>query len=188
MTQSLNQSNISKELPTKILLDKWADIGFNWSGEVAVESFDRLSSSLNLEEQNQQAKNLKLIINLKKSNSILWLNYEVVGLLITSCQRCLESMTINITGNYCLAVLFDESQIDQVQDVEYVLLDELSSSSNRRMLPIKDLLEDELLLILPLSPRHNDCATPIEMLEDDEGEGVTDNPFAALADLKGQLN
>lgn len=67
MTQSINQSNPSKELPVNILLEKWADIGFSWSGEVAVESFERLSKNLILQEQNQQAKNLNLKVNLQKN-------------------------------------------------------------------------------------------------------------------------
>lgn len=186
MTQSINQSNPSQELPANILLEKWADIGFSWSGEVAVESFERLSKNLILQEQNQQVKNLNLKVNLQKIDGTLWLNYEVVGKLITPCQRCLEPTTVDVTGDYRLAILFNESQADQVQDAEYVLVDELNPSDSRKMLPIKDLLEDELLLVLPLSPRHDDCEMPIEMVEDEEE--AADNPFAALAALKGQLN
>ena len=83
--------------------------------------------------------------------------------------------------------MFDETQIEQIEDAEYVLVQELGLSGGRKMLPIKELLEDELLLALPLSPRHEDCHMPIEMMDETESE-VEDNPFAALAALKGKLN
>jgi uncharacterized metal-binding protein YceD (DUF177 family) len=49
-----------------------------------------------------------------------------------------------------------------------------------------DLVEDELLLLLPQIPLHEsgDCAPPIEVQADDRGE-VLGHPFAALTGLRG---
>lgn len=186
MNKIPNQSEMVKELPAGILLEKWADVGFFWSGHVPVISFERLAGHLAFNEQIQQAKNLDLKVTLQKKDDILWLSYEVVGGLIVSCQRCLEPTTIDVTGDYHLAILFNESQINQVQDADYLLVDELNPLEVRKTLPIKDLLEDELLLILPLSARHESCGMPIEMVADKDE--VADNPFLVLATLKGQLN
>ncbi|WII95583.1 YceD family protein [Moraxella haemolytica] len=183
---SLDLAN--KEFPANIVLEKWADIGFVWSGEVAVASFERLSTHVNLTNQTRQHKNLTVQVNLQKTLGILWLTFDVVGELIVSCQRCLEDMNIDIINQYRLAILSHESQIEQVKDAEYVLVDEINGEGVRKMLPIQDLLEDELLLVLPLSPRHSECEMPIEMVDANDDDEMADNPFAALAALKGKLN
>lgn len=177
----MNMTSAAKEMPANIMLDKWADIGFTWSGSVPVSIFHRLSEQVSVDAV-QEA--LQVQTTLQKSEGILWLAFEVMGQLVVPCQRCLDPMMVNVSGDYCLAILADETQIDAIQGAEYVLMDELDSG---RMLPIKDLLEDELLLALPLSPRHDECDMPIDMVDDEEEE-VQENPFAALAALKGKLN
>lgn len=89
-----------------------------------------------------------------------------------------------------MAILENEGQIGYLmaldETADYVLLDEVCPSGERRMLPVTDLLEDELLLAIPLSPRHEDC----EMLRDNPVEvsdEPTHNPFAVLGQLKGKL-
>ena len=48
------------------------------------------------------------------------------------------------------------------------------------------LVEDELLLALPLVPRHEVCLQPLPraLVDDDPAVASADNPFAALAALK----
>jgi uncharacterized protein len=47
-------------------------------------------------------------------------------------------------------------------------------------LTVQSLLEDELLLAMPLVPRHDRCDSPIELAADPD----LPHPFAALAGLK----
>lgn len=169
-------------MPKNIMLDKWADIGFAWSGEVPVSSFERLSEQVEIESGDQI---IKVQVALKKTNGILWLGFDVMGQLMVSCQRCLEPMAVDVTGEYRLAVLFDETLIEQLQDAEYILVSELNAG---KMSPIKDLLEDELLLILPLSLHHDDCDMPIEMTKNGNDDEGRENPFLVLASLKSDLN
>lgn len=193
MTQSIQTAtqdgDSTKSFPANILLEKWADVGFFWEGEMAVAHFERLSAQIGLDEQVLQDVLLAVSVKLQKQSGVLWLNFTVQGSLPTPCQRCLEPIDIEVTGDYRLAILFDETQIEQIEDAEYVLVWELGLSGGRKLLPIKELLEDELLLALPLSPRHEDCQMPVEMEAEDEIEDeAKDNPFAALAALKGKLN
>ena len=44
----------------------------------------------------------------------------------------------------------------------------MSLQQKTAKLPIKDLLEDELLLTLPLSPKHQDCDMPVQMLNEEK--------------------
>ena len=56
----------------------------------------------------------------------------------------------------------------------------LSTLSPSPDLTLKTLLEDELLLAMPLIPRHVRCESPIERVADQD----LPHPFAALAGLK----
>ncbi|MCL1624056.1 YceD family protein [Moraxella sp. Tifton1] len=178
----MNMYGQNKDLPENIMLDKWADIGFAWSGTVPVSIFERLSSQKMSQEIGSQS--LQVQVLLKKEQGILWLHFSITGGLAVTCQRCLDSMVIDVTDEYRLAILSDEQQIEQIQDAEYVLIEELGLG---RVLPIKNMLEDELLLMLPLSPRHEACDLPIEMTQED-GNDLEGHPFAALQALKGRLN
>ena len=56
-------------------------------------------------------------------------------------------------------------------------------------LDLIELLEDELLLALPLVPRHEACPEPLPMSAGEVSEGEADDephPFAALAALRGR--
>ena len=60
----------------------------------------------------------------------------------------------------------------------------------QRHTDLSELVEDELLLALPLVPRHEDCPEPLPMGELGDPEPAADapperpHPFAALAQLK----
>ena len=106
-----------------------------------------------------------------------------------TCQRCLQPVATSLTDDYDIALLEDESQaslVDEEQD--YLLLEEIvDNQTPERLLPLKKLIEDELLLKMPLAPKHDDCEMSVEQFgeipEEEEGE----NPFAALSALKGKL-
>ena len=75
--------------------------------------------------------------------------------------------------------------VNEAQD--YLILDEIiTEPAPESLLPVKKLVEDEILLKTPLAPKHEDC----EMVTDQVGdipEEEVENPFAALASLKGKL-
>ena len=50
------------------------------------------------------------------------------------------------------------------------------------------LIEDELLLLMPLSPKHESCEHKHQPAVEDVVEEKRDNPFDVLASLKGKLN
>lgn len=176
----MTTTNATGAMPANILLDKWADIGFAWQGVVHSSELARLSESLSADSA------LEVSCRLEKVDGILWLSFEVAGALMLPCQRCLEALSIDVSGEYRTAILYRSADVSRIDDAEYLLVDELGEDT--RKLPIRELLEDELMLALPLSPRHDDC----QMLADSVGElaeedEVQDNPFAALAALKGNL-
>lgn len=178
-----------KQMPANIVLEKWADIGFTWQGMVDVGEFERLAQQLDATKQGTD-ECFDVAITLKKEQGVLWLSYQVKAVLWLVCQRCLSPLAVDVSGDYRLAILKDESQITQIDDAEFVLTDELYIGDGRQMLPLKTLLEDELLLALPLAPRHDDCQMLLDSVggdaQDETDDGV-DNPFAVLAQLKADL-
>jgi uncharacterized protein len=107
------------------------------------------------------------------------LRVEVEGLLPLACQRCLEAIHFGLEVDSLLQLVPENAELSQ---------DELEDDT-RDFLPlagelkVADLLEDEILLALPVAPRHEKCGLPGAA---NAGEQV--NPFAALAGLKGKAN
>ncbi len=94
------------------------------------------------------------------------------------CQRCLQRMVVPlhidrrlffVAGEEAAASLDAESE-DDVLALEPVL-------------DLRNLVEDELLLALPLVPRHEVCPQPLPFREEAEPPPA-EHPFAALAALK----
>ncbi len=98
--------------------------------------------------------------------------------LILECQRCLKPVAIEIHKVSLLGVIKDKDEIDALaKEYEPLQLDEETIS-------VEELLEDELLLSIPLSPLHaeNECSGK-EIL-DQVNADAKPQPFAVLASLK----
>jgi len=104
------------------------------------------------------------------------------------CQRCMQTMDWPIDTSFTLAFIESESEIELLGEAYEPLILEDS------MLSLVEMLEDELLLVLPIVPSHelDECeATEIlaENTEDlaeaeEEVPSEKENPFAVLAGLK----
>ena len=180
------QTPISTSMPEHISLNKWEDTGFEWEGEIAPATFERLSAILTTEHE--QA-NIQLSINLYRRSNVLHLAFQLASDVWLTCQRCLQPVDINLTDDYDIALLDDESQVRLInEEQDYLLLDEVvTEQSPERLLPLKKLIEDEILLKTPMAPKHDDCEMTVEQFGEIPEEEENENPFAALASLKGKL-
>lgn len=169
--------------PKNILFEKWADIGFSWEGDVPVREFARLADCLNLVAQDTHP-NLAIKAVLSKKDGTVWLDFAIKGVLCFDCHRCLDVMTTSIDDKHQMAIVCRDDEIASLeqQEADYVLWSEVSLDG--RMLPLFDVIEDELLLSLPLSSTHADCQMSIDMTDDLPVSEVKENPFAILASLK----
>ena len=177
----------SPSLPESIVLDKWEDAGFSWEGEVTPTQFSRL---LELVDEAHRETAINLSCKLVKQDNINWLFMSFSGALWVACQRCLQPLDIALDYQTKLALLYDETQSSLIDDeVDYILLDEvLHTQQQQRLLPLAELIEDELLLNVPLSAKHEDGEMVVEQVGDIPEDEESDNPFAVLADLKEQLS
>jgi uncharacterized protein len=99
-----------------------------------------------------------------------------------TCQRCLQPVVLQLQVERDFLFVADEAQaaaLDADNEQEDVL--ELE-----RQLDLHALIEDELLLALPLVPRHDACPHPLPVRSQDAPEQAAEaaHPFAALASLR----
>lgn len=97
--------------------------------------------------------------------------------LILQCQRCFEPVEVEIQKSSLLGVVNDEDEFDSLaREYEPLQLDD-------DVITVEELVEDELLLSIPLSALHPvDKCTGIEDLERINAEAKL-NPFSGLAAL-----
>ncbi|WP_367110842.1 DUF177 domain-containing protein [uncultured Psychrobacter sp.] len=173
-------------MPENIVLDKWSESGFEWSGVVAPTSFERLSALLT---DDHEQSNLQLSTRLYRQSNVIHLATHLKGEVWLTCQRCLQPVAVDLTDDYDIALLEDDSQVGLIDEEtqDYLLLDEvISEQTPERLLPIKKMIEDEIILKTPMAPKHDDCEMAASQVGDIPEE-ETENPFAALAALKGKL-
>lgn len=113
----------------------------------------------------------------------LWLALQVQAPVWLTCQRCLQPYEVPLALERRLRFVRGEAQAEAL-DAESE--DDVLALS--RSLDLRELVEDELLLALPIVPRHETCPQPLPMaVEADplpEGEAERPNPFAVLQGLK----
>jgi len=110
----------------------------------------------------------------------VWLHIVAATDLPLECQRCLKPVDVALAIERSFLFVHGEDAAAQLDtDSEDDVL------SLTRALDLRELLEDELLLALPIVPRHAVCPVPL-VAPAGEADVVDDkpNPFAALAALK----
>lgn len=111
----------------------------------------------------------------------LWLQLRAEATVSLPCQRCLAPVQLPLAIDRRFRFVRDEAAAEAL-DAE--LDDDVLALS--RALDLRTLVEDELLLALPLVPRHERCPDGALAWAPDEAPAVAaaDSPFAALAALK----
>jgi len=106
------------------------------------------------------------------------LRLRVTGSLVMKCQRCLEDVLVTCAVDARLLLVPAEESWpdDELESADY---DAIPASKE---MVVRDLVEEEVLLALPLAPRHDGCTLPDR--SGGEVEGQDQSPFAALANLK----
>ncbi len=115
-----------------------------------------------------------------------WLHVSAQTQAALSCQRCLTAVNLDLSVQRSFMFVQGEAQaaeLDAQMDDDVLVL--------TKSLNIQTLIEDELLLALPVVPRHEVCPEHVNLSFQDELEAQeVPHPFAGLAALKrgGLLN
>ena len=112
--------------------------------------------------------------------SEVWLELQGEADVPLECQRCLQPMLerLHVQRRFRFVRSEDEAaRLDEESEDDVLVLP--------ARLDLQALLEDELILALPIVPRHDVCPEPLPLPTDGplEGEAPAPNPFAALAAL-----
>jgi uncharacterized protein len=113
----------------------------------------------------------------------IWLALQAQADVVLQCQRCLLPIDVNVQVDRAFRFVEDEATAaaidDEVEEDVLVLT---------RTLDLRELVEDEMLLALPLVPRHEVCPEPLPRafgdVEEVEAAEAAAHPFAGLAALR----
>ena len=113
----------------------------------------------------------------------IWLHLKADAVVPLTCQRCLlpADMAIAVKQSYRFV---DSEGLAEVQDAQ-AEEDVLALSPD---FSLADLIEDEMLMALPLIPVHDSCPVPVKLEAVDPGFDAAfeekRQPFSVLAKLK----
>lgn len=141
-------------------LDRLADILFNDGGAVAVELF------------------------FGREGRLAKIEGKIETVLQLECQNCLQAVEWPVSTEIKLGIVTSIDQANRLpEDYEPLLVEE-------GKVPLKSIVEDELLLVIPAFPKHqHNCLAPnldnnkVDSLVNNE-QSPKENPFSILANLK----
>ena len=151
---------------------EFAREGLSLSGEIALRDLQRVLGSVQSDTGVIRYALQGGVDKLQRR----YLRLSVTGEVSLLCQRCMLPFAFAIDSDSLLTLFDNEIDIDaaseQDETLEGILADREQS--------VVDLIEDEILLALPLAPKHDVCAP------DGNSDSVAKkpNPFAVLQQLK----
>lgn len=150
---------------------EFARRGNHAHGAVAVASLSRVAESLACSEGELDCD----ISGTRSADGHLELRVQVEGELQLRCQRCLDAMPFPLHVERRLR-LMAPGAVWLDEELEEEAFDAVEASKE---MAVGSLIEDEVLLALPIAPRHDVCGTPRRM--DTQHDA---SPFAVLRNLK----
>jgi uncharacterized protein len=145
--------------------------GESLNGEVPLAAFGRLKDELA-----DSAGTARFVVRGESIEKDCFLVLSVEADPVLQCQRCLKAITwpLDLEARFLLVPPGREMPDEGLEE------DDFDPLFAERDLDVLALVEDELLLGLPIAPRHEKCETPNPRGTDDSA-----SPFAALAKLRG---
>ncbi|HEX7891583.1 MAG TPA: YceD family protein [Ramlibacter sp.] len=123
------------------------------------------------------------ILNPRHVQPEVWVHVEADASVPLVCQRCLQAVDVPLSVDRSFRFVADEATAAAEDDEAEEDLLALSRSFD-----LVELVEDELLMELPLSPRHDVCPEAVKMSAEDPGFEAAGaekvHPFAVLGRLK----
>jgi len=176
--------------PRKLDVAAFAQDGASLQGEWPAHSLSRLADAAAPEEPASAWPLVKWRLRGERREPRgvepqTWLHLEATATVSLTCQRCLQPVQEHLDLSRAFLFVRDE---DLAASLDADSEDDVLALSKH--LDALELVEDELLLSLPLVPRHDTCPQPLPVssteLPEDAADEARPNPFAALASLKGR--
>ncbi|MBS0442432.1 MAG: DUF177 domain-containing protein [Proteobacteria bacterium] len=171
--------------PLRLDVAAFAKEGGRLEGRWPLAGFERLAESAHAEARPGAADEVAWAVAgearpVRGGAPELWLHVSADASVNLECQRCLQPVPTPLAVQRSFRFAPDEAtaaEIDADSEDDVLVL--------TRALDLHELVEDELILALPLVPRHEACPQPLAApATADEPLAERPNPFAALAALK----
>lgn len=171
--------------PTQLDIKAFAHTGSALAGHDSLLKYERL----NLEARTSDSET---VVNWSAKGDVradetgaeqIWLHLQVDLCMPMVCQRCMGPVEVDLSIDQSFRFVANEAaaEAEDEEAEEDILV--LSQEFN-----LADLIEDEVLMALPVVPRHETCPVAVKLEVVDAGfeTALAEklNPFAALASLK----
>ena len=149
---------------------EFASAGAAQQGVLPLDGFPRLRDLL-ASDAGEVAYELQ---GLRDARGRPSLRLKVRGTVQVKCQRCLEAMPVKVDEDELLVLASTQAEID-ADPADAEAPDRLLAG---KALPLRELVEDQLILALPYAPRHERCKAGAA-----ERDEQRISPFAGLKGL-----
>jgi len=151
---------------------EFARTGSKLHGAWPVADLSRLREVLRTDEGTLQYE----LLGVPQERGVPVLRLEVSGTLQITCQRCLGALEFALHIDVPLHLAATQAEVD-AEPLEAEGPERIVAG---REMPVRDLVEDEVLLAIPLAPRHERCAG-----REVRAAVEQSSPFAGLRGLVG---
>lgn len=170
---------MSGQLPDTVKPFSLAETGQTLSGNIALAKMRRLAGSL---KSDQGTVKVELEFGCDEQG-IHYLKGHLTTALELVCQRCMQGMSFPVDINVNLAMMHSMAEAERLPShYEPLVIDGPTLS-------LQAVIEDELILVLPIVALHDrsECQAEIMPAAETEAEKDSPGPFAVLARLKGRI-
>lgn len=168
-------------LPEYIDPYRYADQGLSLDHHlVKISDLERLKSLVNSPEGSIKV-NLTFGVDKQGEQNITFVKGHIETTLKLQCQRCMEPFNYEIMSDFLLGII---QNLDEVSSLPEQYEPAVAKDNS---LALRDLIEDEVILNLPIIPRHEPDQCNVKMPYSDAGWEDTKgqlSPFHVLASLK----
>ena len=172
-----------RKLPKEIDPLRLAQNGLKFDGQLLLSDMPRLAKSLH---SDSGLVNVVLAFDIDEIGTP-YVKGEFRAPVSIVCERCMLPMSMELSVSCLLAMVVSEKFIDKLAEQYDPWLLE-----NSEPVSLSKVVEDELILVLPLVPRHTEACLPSEAwstkvdYNEDEEDQKPVSPFAILSSLKKQ--
>ncbi|MEH6456257.1 MAG: YceD family protein [Cocleimonas sp.] len=179
----MSSNSTIQRLPLEVDPFKLVEQGRLFEGRIPQQDFLRLQDLL-FSNDEDNGKLVEVNLEFTRTDTRLpVIKGHIKAELQMVCNRCLEATDLSIDTAIEVVLVSTDAQAERLQEGFDIWMVE------DQTLFLRDFIEDEILLAMPIVISHDDCEPARELIEslpgdEDTEEQEKENPFAALKDLK----
>lgn len=150
-----------------------ADKGARLEGELPVKGLARLAGMC---ADDAGAVRIDLRFERTPSDGLRVMHGSISACVYLTCQRCMERLALELNSEPRVLLLRPGEREDLLEAEEAMVVEQ--------PLPLGTMIEEELLLEMPMVPMHPADRCPAGHLTSQESRAAPNNPFSVLEKLK----